>query len=37
MFKVKIEKAEPLGVKVSKRKTCIITILQGEENEKEAI
>ena len=27
MFKVKIEKAEPLGVKISKRNTCIITIL----------
>jgi len=27
MFKVKIEKAEPLGVKISKRNTCIVTIL----------
>lgn len=37
MFKVKIEKAEPLGVKISKRNTCIITILQTEEQGKEAI
>jgi len=37
MFKVKIEQAEPLGVKISKRNTCIVTILQGEDIDKEAI
>lgn len=35
MFKVKIEKAEPVGVKISKRNTCIITILQNEEQNKD--
>lgn len=37
MFKVKIEKAEPVGVKISKRNTCIITIIQADANEAEAI
>jgi len=37
MFKVKIEKAEPVMVKISKRNTCIITILQEDANEAEAI
>jgi len=37
MFKVKIEKAEPVGVKISKKNTCIITILQTDENEAEAV
>ncbi len=37
MFKVKIEKAEPVMVKISKRNTCIITILQADANDAEAI
>lgn len=37
MFKVKIEKAEPEAVKISKRNTCIVTIVQSNGNEAEAI
>jgi hypothetical protein len=33
MFKVKIEKAEPKGVKVSKKNCAIITIVSGGEEE----
>lgn len=37
MFKIKIAQTEPEAVKLSKRNTCIVTILQGDETEKEAI
>lgn len=37
MFKVKIEKAEPEGVKISKRNVCIVQILQNEEEGKQAV
>ena len=37
MFKVKIEKAEPEGVKVSKKNTCLVTILQNESEGSNAI
>jgi hypothetical protein len=37
MFKVKIEKPDPAGVKISKRNTCIVQILQSCEEGTEAI
>lgn len=33
MFKVVIEKAEPVGVKISKRNRAIVTIVSGQEEE----
>lgn len=36
MFKVKIDKAEPEEVKISKKNVCIVTVLQGQEEDKEA-
>ena len=35
MFKIKLEKPEPLGVKISKKNVCIVTIVQGDENQNE--
>jgi len=35
MFKVKIDKPDPKGVKVSKKNCAIITIVSGGEEEKE--
>jgi len=35
LFRVKIEKPEPEGVKVSKRNTCYVTITSSDEFEKE--
>jgi hypothetical protein len=35
MFKIKLEKAEPQGVKISKKNVCIVTIVQNEEAQKE--
>jgi len=37
MFKVKIEKPEPKGVKVSKRNCAIITIVSGGEEENQIL
>lgn len=37
MFKVKIEKAEPAGVKVSKRNVCIVSILENEAENNNAL
>lgn len=36
-FKVKIEKPQPEGVKLSKKNTCIITILQTDREFNEAV
>jgi hypothetical protein len=35
MFKIKLEKAEPLGVKISKKNVCLVTIVQNEDAQKE--
>jgi hypothetical protein len=35
MFKVKLEKAEPQGVKISKKNVCLVTIVHNEDAEKE--
>lgn len=35
MFKVKLEKAEPQGVKISKKNMCTVTIVQNEDAQKE--
>jgi hypothetical protein len=35
MFKVKLEKPEPAGVKISKKNVCLVTISQNEEIDKE--
>jgi hypothetical protein len=37
MFKVKIDKAEPAGVRISKRNCAIITIVSGGEEESKMI
>lgn len=37
MFKVKIDKPDPKGVKVSKKNCCIITIVCGGQEEKEML
>jgi hypothetical protein len=34
-FKVKLEKPEPRGVKISKKNVCLVTITKGEDNLKE--
>jgi len=33
MFKVKLEKPEPAGVKISKRNVCLVTICKGNHHE----
>jgi hypothetical protein len=35
MFKVKLEKPEPAGVKISKRNVCLVSICQGNHHENE--
>lgn len=35
MFKVKLEKPEPAGVKISKKNVCLVTISKSEEIDKE--
>jgi len=35
MFKVKLEKPEPAGVKISKKNVCLVTITKSEEVDKE--
>jgi hypothetical protein len=35
IFKVKLEKPEPSGVKISKRNVCLVTICRGDKHEKE--
>ena len=35
MFKVKLDKAEPQGVKISKKNMCTVTIVQNEDAQKE--
>jgi hypothetical protein len=35
MFKVKLEKPEPAGVKISKKNVCLVTISKNEEFDKE--
>ena len=35
IFKVKLEKPEPAGVKISKRNVCLVTICRGDKHEKE--
>lgn len=35
MFKIKLEKAEPQGVKISKKNVCLVTIVQNEDAQKE--
>lgn len=35
MFKVKLEKPEPSGVKISKKNVCLVTISKSEEIDKE--
>lgn len=35
MFKVKLDKAEPQGVKISKKNVCLVTIVQNEDVQKE--
>ena len=35
IFKVKLEKPEPSGVKISKRNICLVTICRGNKHEKE--
>jgi len=35
MFKVKLEKPEPAGVKISKKNVCLVTISKNEEIDKE--
>ena len=35
IFKVKLEKPEPAGVKISKRNICLVTICRGDKHEKE--
>ena len=35
MFKVKLEKPEPAGVKISKKNVCLVTISKSEEVDKE--
>ena len=35
MFKVKLEKPEPAGVKISKKNVCLVTISSNEEFDKE--
>lgn len=35
MFKIKLEKAEPQGVKISKKNVCLVTIVQNEDAQRE--
>ncbi len=35
VFKIKLEKAEPQGVKISKKNVCLVTIVQNEDAQKE--
>jgi hypothetical protein len=35
MFKVKLEKPEPAGVKISKKNVCLVTISKSEEVDQE--
>lgn len=35
MFKIKLEKPEPAGVKISKKNVCLVTISKSEEVDKE--
>ena len=35
MFKIKLEKPEPAGVKISKKNVCLVTISRSEEVDKE--
>jgi solute carrier family 8 (sodium/calcium exchanger) len=35
MFKVKLEKPEPAGVKISKKNVCLVTISKNEEFDQE--
>jgi len=35
MFKVKLDKPEPAGVKISKKNVCLVTISKNEEFDKE--
>ena len=37
MFKVKLEKPEPNGVKISKKNVCLVTISKSEEVDKEEL
>lgn len=34
IFKVKLDKPEPNGVKISKKNVCLVTIVQGDEEDK---
>lgn len=36
IFKVKLDKPEPMGVKISKKNVCLVTIVQSEEEDKMA-
>lgn len=36
IFKVKLEKPEPNGVKISKKNVCLVTLLRSEEEDKMA-
>lgn len=36
IFKVKLDKPEPLGVKISKKNVCLVTLLRNDEEDKMA-
>lgn len=36
IFKVKLDKPEPLGVKISKKNVCLVTLVRSEEEDKNA-
>lgn len=36
VFKVKLENPEPMGVKISKKNVCLVTIVHSEEEERDA-
>lgn len=36
IFKVKLDKPEPAGVKISKKNVCLVTLVRSEEEDKSA-
>jgi hypothetical protein len=36
IFKVKLDKPDPLGVKISKKNVCLVTIVRSEQEDKDA-